>query len=137
MIFAPVLPQPCRIFKHWKPPFIQNSLYCAAEIPGIDRVDQRLWVWTGKNDSLLADNMPLNDPITAAFIQVEPAFIDGGAGTTARVMLPDIPSGNIGTFQFGCPFQATVPDAVVHGFQVSDGLVRQGAGGHDKKINIT
>src|SRR5258705_7847913 len=106
MIFRSMFFQPGRIFKHREPPLMQYSHHRAADIILADRVDQGLRLGTCENDSLLTDDMALDDPVTAAFIQIKFSLVDGWTRRTARVVSANIPFGNIRAFQFGCPFQS-------------------------------
>lgn len=33
-----------------------------AQLCGVDRIDERAWIGTGKRDSMLTDDMPVNHP---------------------------------------------------------------------------
>src|SRR5512139_2447508 len=100
MVLSSMFPQPGGILQHWKPPLVQDALYCAAKVLGLNGVDQSLWVRPCKSNPLLTDHVTLDDPVASGCIQVEPSFVYGGAGSIARGMLPNVPFGNIGAFQF-------------------------------------
>lgn len=136
MIFNSMLLEPDGVFKHWEPPFLQHAFHRPADIVGANRVDQRLWVGTRENESLLPNDMALNDPVTAALIQIELPFVDSGAGSTARVMAANIPFGDVRAFQFRSPLESAFPEAMMHRLKVRDGFVRQRTGSDDQEINI-
>src|SRR5688572_21492782 len=95
MIFAPMVFQPGWILEHWEPPLVQDTPNRAADIIRADRVNQSLGVRTCENSSLLADDMTLNDPVTAALIQVKLSFVDSWTGCAVRVVTPDLSLWNI------------------------------------------
>src|SRR5215212_4937880 len=123
MILRSMFLQPGRIFKHWKPPLMQDSHHCAADLLRVNRINQGLWFGASQDNSLFANDMALDDPVAAAFIQIKLSLIDRWTGRTARVVAANISFGNIRTLQFRGPFQPTLPDLVMHGFEFSDRFV--------------
>ena len=95
MIFASTSFQPGWIFKHGQPPFLEHAFHSLPNIVWTYRVDQRPGVRTRENDALFADDVTLNDPVTAAFIQVKLSFVYGRARRTVRVMTADVSFWNI------------------------------------------
>src|SRR6185503_2406705 len=136
MIFASMSLQPGWVIEHGEPPFLEYTFHSLPNIIRADRVYQRLRAWASKNDALLSDDVTLNDPVTAAFIQVKLSFVDRGTGSIARVMAADLSFWNIRAFQFRRPLGATFPNAVMHRFEISDPFIRKCAGGDDQKINV-
>src|SRR5687767_6942149 len=90
VIFASMVFEPGRILEHGEPPFLQYSFHRAPNVFRADGIDQRLRVRASENGALLADNLTLDDPVTAAFIQVKLFFVDSRARSTARVVTADI-----------------------------------------------
>src|SRR3972149_1759513 len=123
MVFASMVFQPGRILEHRKPPFLQYPFHSAPNISRTDGVDQRSWIWSSQHNAMLSNHVTLNDPVTAAFVQVKFSFVDGRTGCAARVMAADVAFWNIRAFQFRRPFWSALPNAVMHGFQLSDRFI--------------
>jgi hypothetical protein len=50
---------------------MQLTHHSVAQVSGIDRIDERPWIGTGKRDSVLADDVPVNHPVAVVVLAQE------------------------------------------------------------------
>ena len=89
---------------------MQDAQNCRADLVRRDGVDQRLRVRAFDGHPAPAYDVALDDPVAAAPVQIEPAFVERRAGRTLRVMPAD-------QLEEGGPWPKPLEDSVwPHGY---------------------
>src|SRR5262249_40628117 len=87
-------------------------------------------------NQMLSNDVPLNDPVDTAHIDVKLPFIEGGARRLIRFVAAQYDLRYIRPFELLCPLEVTVVQAHVHGFQPLNYLVGQNILSHHHEIDV-